>query len=123
MTALLEEKARLTGMAAGALWGVHQGGEKGQPPAMPTSISAPLRELDKACNVTTSGIQPARSVVADQDQLARGLGKWAAACELAHIVGMFAGPQTHLSLAGQHGPMFAGEGGCAMLSTSLARKC
>ena len=34
-----------------------------------------------------------------------GLGRWAAAYELAHIVGRFSGTHTHLFLAGQHGPM------------------
>ena len=54
------------------------------------------------------------------DQLVRGLGRWAAACELAHILDTFPGTYTHLFWQAM---MSSGKGACTMLSMlSLAAR-
>ena len=58
-----------------------------------------------------------------QYQLVRGPGRRIAACELAHILEVSPGTQTHLFLADQYGPMSSGKGACAVWSMlSLAAR-
>ena len=96
---------------------------KGQQPAVPTSILCTLYPLDKACFLVMDKTPVTVLSGPGCDQLVRGLGRWAAACELAHIVGLFSGTHTHLCLAGQDGPISSGKGACAVLSIlSLASK-
>ena len=62
---------------------------------LPTSILWPLCELDAAWYLLMCGALRAQKVMAGHDGVAMGLGTWAAACALAHPLGVFPGTQTH----------------------------